>query len=48
MPRLSKETKGRAIGMLETGSSQRHVARVLRCNEITVRRLWSIYRQTGK
>ncbi|KAL4222288.1 hypothetical protein ACF0H5_018325 [Mactra antiquata] len=46
MSRLSKEDRGRAIGMTQAGSTQRNVARALHCDKSSIRRLWNKYRET--
>ena len=47
MPRLNMDQRNQAIGMLSAGASQRHVARVLNCNQSTISDLWNRYQQQG-
>ena len=47
MPRLSREHRERAIGMINMSASHAHVARTLGCNRKTVNRLMECFGQTG-
>jgi hypothetical protein len=47
MPRLSDLDRGRAIGMLDAGISQRRVAVALHVHECTISRLKTRYHATG-
>jgi len=45
--RISTENRGRAIGLLQTGISQREVAQSLHCHQSSVARLLKKYTKTG-
>lgn len=47
MPRLSIEERGRALGLVEAGVSQRQVAALLNCSQATISRLVDRHRRTG-
>ncbi|XP_071085587.1 uncharacterized protein [Haliotis cracherodii] len=47
MPRLTAEQRVRAIGMLQMGWTQEHVARIIGCFKCTIARLITRHRQTG-
>ena len=46
MARISTENRGRAIGLLQAGVSQREIARRLHCHQSSVVRLWEKYQRT--
>ncbi len=48
MPRLSTEERERAIGMIQLGATHNHVARIFGCSRLTITRLMTRYRQTGR
>ncbi|XP_048252581.1 uncharacterized protein LOC125380872 [Haliotis rufescens] len=47
MPRLTAEQREGAIGMLQMGGTQEHVARIMGCFKCTIARLVTRHRQTG-
>ena len=47
MLRLNMDQRKQAIGMLSAGASQRHVSRVMNCNQSTISDLWNRYQQQG-
>ena len=47
MPRLNKDERNQAIGMLSIGTSKRNVARLMNCNRSTIIDLWNHYKQQG-
>jgi len=47
MPRLSKEDRERAIGMLQVGQPKHQVAQCFGCTVRSIHRLWNRFNQTG-
>jgi len=47
MAQISTENRGRVIGLIQAGVSQREVARCLHCHQSSVARLWEKYQRTG-
>ena len=47
MAKLTMQQRERAIGMLQMGGSQRHIARTFNCTTTTINKLFQRLRQTG-